>query len=109
MGVKSTRTITRATAETNFIDRFIEKKTADRREKILPRARAAGIDDDYDLKQYLRIDARLREDGWRMKARVKIARMDDTTLENELEWLNDEVNGGEGFENYIISERPEED
>ena len=34
--------------------------------------------------------------------------MTNAHLEQELEYLNDAVNGGEGFENYIIGENHDE-
>lgn len=39
----------------------------------------------------------------RRKYEAKAHAMDKRKLEDEIERLNDEVNGGEGFENYIIT------
>jgi hypothetical protein len=43
-----------------------------------------------------------QQDHWRRKFRAEAAMMDDVTLENKLERINDEVNGGEGYDNYSI-------
>lgn len=40
----------------------------------------------------------------RRKYEAKAIRMDRRELEDEIERLNDEVNGGEGYENYVIVE-----
>lgn len=59
MGVKSTRTLTRAQAEEMYVD----------------------------------LKIRIRKYSFELS---------DVELEDELERMNDAVNGGEGFENYII-------
>lgn len=76
MGVKSTVMLTRAEAEQRFIAAFVQ--------------------------------ARLRnvEWNWRMMASHMISGMDNVTLENELEELEDANHGGECFENYMIDGEP---
>lgn len=122
MGVKSTKQITRAEAERRYVDLHVRNKAADRRAKAEHRIRDAGwlgtpyihgtdldLDEKVIAEIYHHVDAKIREDDWRVKARIKIAPMDDETLENALEELNDEVHGGEGFENYIITEHGRDD
>ena len=123
MGVKSTQTLTRAAATSRYEDLHVRVKTERRRERQQARIDEAGhigsyipgLRTDADLGErdlaaiYHRVDARIREDGWRGDARAKVARMGDVELENALERLNDEANGGEGFENYTISEHGGDD
>lgn len=45
----------------------------------------------------------LKQDEMERKLRSEAVLLRDKDLENVLEALNDEANGGEGFENYIIS------
>jgi archaellum biogenesis protein FlaJ (TadC family) len=49
----------------------------------------------------------LRQEETRRAIRAQAVAMNDTELEDMLERLNDTAHGGEGFENYIISEHPE--
>lgn len=116
MGVKSTRTITRAEAERRYVDLHVRRKTQKRRDKADIRIRDAGeigrpylrdvdldhLDERTLVEIYHHVDARMRKDEWTREAKIRLAGMDDEELENDLERLNDIVNDGEGYENYII-------
>lgn len=116
MGVKSTVTLTRAAAERRFVDNRlkaiaeeargrIEKELADFGDSIIPwslRNKGATLEDAIDL--HCSIVTLLAKDETTRAARHHVIDLDDKQLEDELEELNDEVNGGEGFENYMISE-----
>lgn len=116
MGVKSTLNITRADAEQRYVERAVALKAAKRRAKIeailrdapdLPRAHVAAVeighlDADELTAAFHHVDAHMRANRWRLAAAVSVVAMSNTELEDELERVNDAVNGGEGFENYII-------
>lgn len=122
MGYKSTTTLTRASAETQFIELFLKKKAEARQLKAEPLIKEAGymgrpymrdgddlhcISDEAVIALYHHVDAKIREANWTVKARIAMAPMTDTDLENELETLNDDV--GYGGKNYTISEYTQED
>jgi DNA-binding transcriptional ArsR family regulator len=121
MGVKSTVTLTRAEAERRFVDNRlkavaeeargrIEKELADLGDSVVPwslRSKGVTLQDAIDV--HCSIVTSLADDSTRRAARHHLVGLDDKQLEDELETLNDEVNDGEGFENYLISSRPEED
>jgi len=115
MGWKSTQTLTRAAAESRFIDLYVEAKAARRRTKIQPLVEEMGwvsmpyMSDmpDVDLETrhmveiYHKVDASLREPKWKIAARVEMAPYDDTQLADALERLSDECGG---TYNFTISE-----
>lgn len=122
MGVKSTKTITRAQAEARYTDLAVRLKADKRRDKQQELIEAADhiplpyfrgrdlseIDQETMLEIYHHVDAQLRYQKWRTQARHEVIEMNDTELENKLERVNDEAHGGEGFENYIISDKSED-
>ena len=61
-----------------------------------------GLSDEEIRDAYVYVDALSRAPRLRQKARESLLLLTDTKLEDRLEILNDRVNGGEGFENYII-------
>lgn len=105
MGVKSTVTLTRAGAELQYASLYAEAKAVARRAKTASAIEDAGVDA-VDAAAYHGVDARIREDGWREKARRKVGKLNNAELEDELERLNDVAHGGQGFDNYVISEDP---
>lgn len=99
-----------------YVQTAVALKAAKRRAKIdailrdaqdLPRANDPSIEighfDQNELTAaFHHVDAHMRRDRWRIAAAVSVVAMSDTELEDELERVNDAINGGEGFENYII-------
>lgn len=120
MGVKSTVTLTRAEAERRFVDKRleaiadqargrIEKELADFGDSIIPWSlRNKGVTLEDAISLHCSIVTSLAETETRRAARHHVIDLDDRQLENELEELNDAVNGGEGFENYMISKHAED-
>lgn len=122
MGVKSTVTITRAQAEERYCDRVMQLKANKRRSKHQDMIESLGyiqkpyisgfdlsdIDEEKMIEIFHHVDAQLRQAKWRDQGRREVLIMTDAELEIALERVNDEAMGGEGFENYIISETPRE-
>lgn len=46
----------------------------------------------------------LKEEEMQRKLKADVALFNNKSLEDYLEYLNDKLNNGEGFENYIIKE-----
>lgn len=113
MGVKSTVTLSRDAAEEKYLKLYVQDRAQRREAKVrlkLEHLRHQGGFDmpgltDQEIRDaYVHVDALSRAPRHRQKARESLRLLTDTKLEDRLEILNDRVNGGEGFENYIIGE-----
>jgi len=118
MGVKSTVTLTRADAERRYLDVYVKARTAEREAEVRLMLEHLRHEGGFDLPSmtdkmirdaYVYVDALKRSLRDREKARTSLAKLvTDRQLQDRLEVLNDRANGGEGFENYLITDHPDD-
>ena len=112
MGVKSTINLTRSAAEERLAELFVKDDKTARRDKVIRQLDAVrpegGFDmpciaDDMIVEAYIYVEGLLNPPTAGIAASL-IQFMSNEQIEDSLEVLNDRVNGGEGFENYVIDE-----
>jgi len=112
MGVKSTINLTRNAAEERLAELFVKDDRMTRRDKVIRQLDAVrpegGFDmpciaDDMIVEAYIYVEGLLNPPTAGIAASL-IQFMSNEQIEDNLEVLNDRVNGGEGFENYVIDE-----
>lgn len=117
MGYHHTTRLPRAAAEKLFIEKYLDNKGRRRREEVrqamrdIPHLdrpylgdRDIELSDKNMLAIYHSVDDQLRRDDQVRKARIKMAKYDDTQLADALGALSDEIAGGHGTDRYLIDE-----
>ena len=113
MGVKSTIRLTRDAAEALHVELVAQDQEISRRLRItkqLAYVRPEGgfdlphMTEDMIVEAYVYIDSLLHPESDRDETAGNGKYMTDRGLAERLEILNDRVNGGEGFENYMIGD-----
>lgn len=106
MGVKSTETLSREEADERYIHYYVTYCRIQRARDFQKELESGSIREHSQdtIETFLRVDADIKTAGWTMEAWRFLVGITNTELENELERLKDHISGGEGFENYIITD-----